>query len=242
MNMRFASLLCVQIGLAFFSTTTLAEEPSYKFTTGWYNTQGAGQSNSHGIDLNLRRSTQDSNAWVAWYQSPEQGLKQPRVGWDSSLPIQNIRIQPSIQAASGGFVGGSLSVETGESWFVGAGIGRTNLKPYTNLNFDPNDAWMASGGWRWSEHHALSMQIVRDNRQNPDQQHVHLIYRAPINQHERITLDVLEKSGLVQNLHTHRYGLSLGYEVSHYFVRVAYDPIINFTPQTMWRLSFGTRF
>ena len=111
--MRLASLLCVQIGLAFFSTTTLAEEPTYKFTTGWYNTQGAGQSNSHGIDLNLRRSTQDSNAWVAWYQSPEQGLKQPRVGWDSSLPIQNIRIQPSIQAASGGFVGGSLSVEAG---------------------------------------------------------------------------------------------------------------------------------
>ena len=242
MRMRVISLLLAQIGLIFLSVTSYAEEPSYKFTTGWYSTQGANQSTSHGIDLNLRRSTQDSNAWVAWYQSPEQGLKQPRLGWDSSLPIRNIRIQPSLQAASGGFVGGSLSVETGESWFVGAGIGRTNLKPYTNLNFDPNDAWMASGGWRLCEHHSLSMQIVRDNRQNPDQQHVHLIYRAPINQNERISLDVLEKSGLVQDLYTRRYGLSVGYEVSHYFVRVAYDPIINFTTQTMWRVSFGAHF
>ena len=241
MKVRVASLLLMQIGF-FYTQATWAQEPVYKFTTGWYSTQGANQSNSHGIDLNLRRSTQDSNSWLAWYQSPEQNLKQPRIGWDSSLPIQHIRIQPSLQAASGGFVGGSLSIETGESWFVGAGLGRTNLKPYTNLNFDPNDAWMASGGWRWSEHHSLSIQIVRDNRQNPDQQHLHLIYRAPINQNERMTLDILEKSGMVQESFTRRYGVSLGYEVSQYFLRVAYDPIINFTPQTMWRVSVGVRF
>ena len=99
MNMRFASLLLMQIGLSIFSATSCAEEPSYKFTTGWYSTQGANQSYSHGVDLNLRRSIQDSNTWMAWYQSPEQGLKQPRLGWDSSLPIRNIRIQPSLQAA-----------------------------------------------------------------------------------------------------------------------------------------------
>jgi hypothetical protein len=35
MNMRFASLLCVQIGLAFFLITFLTEEPTYKFTAGF---------------------------------------------------------------------------------------------------------------------------------------------------------------------------------------------------------------
>jgi hypothetical protein len=242
MPYRLALLLCVPIFYFSFVVKSWAQEPSYKFTTGWYSTQGANQASSHGLDLNLRRSTDNSNAWVAGYRSPDQHLLQPRMGWDSSVPFSMVRIQPSLQAASGGFVGGSLSMEMGEHWFVGAGLGRTNLRPYTNLNFDPNDAWMASAGWRWNENHSLSMQVVRDNRQNPDQQHVHAIYRFPIHANERITLDLLQKSGLVQDLYTRRYGLSVGYDISHYFMHVSYDPIINFTPQTMWRLSAGIRF
>ena len=42
--------------------------------------------------------------------------------------------------ASGGFWGGRVGTEYGNTFFVGAGIGRTNLRNYFNLNFDPNEA------------------------------------------------------------------------------------------------------
>ena len=53
------------------------------------------------------------------------------------------------------------------------GAGRTNLRNYANLNFDPNDAWMLSGGYRWADNYSLALQVVPDNRLNPDQQNTH---------------------------------------------------------------------
>ena len=216
--------------------------PEYKLTTGVYVLSGGGLPNSHGLDMNLRRTSDAGNVWVAWYRSPEQDVSQPRLGWDNSYGVSSWRIQPSVQMASSGFWGGSLGVETGDSWYVGAGFGRTNLHPYTNLNFDPNDAWMASAGYRWSSVQSLGFQVVRDNRQNPDQQHVHAVYRMGMLNGQRLTVDVLFKSGLVEEQFTRRTGLSVTYDWPQFFTRVAYDPIINFTPQTMWRLSVGTRF
>ena len=219
-----------------------AEETAYKFTTGLYALSGAGLSNSHGLDLNVRQSSSLGNIWGAWYRSPEVQVSQPRMGWDQSFDMSSWRVIPSVQAASGGFLGGSLSVETGDKFFAGAGLGRTNLHPYVNLNFDPNDAWMASVGYRWSSVHSLSLQVVHDNRLNPEQQHVHMIYRIPMPEGERLTVDMLFKSGLVEGRMVHRSGLSLTYDFAHFFTRIAYDPVINFTPQTMWRLSVGQRF
>ena len=219
-----------------------AEETAYKFTTGLYALSGAGLPNSHGLDFNVRQSSSLGNIWGAWYRSPEIQVSQPRMGWDQSFDMSRWRVIPSVQAASGGFWGGSLSVETGDKFFAGAGLGRTNLHPYVNLNFDPNDAWMASVGYRWSSVHSLSLQVVHDNRLNPDQQHVHMIYRTPMPEGERLTVDMLYKSGLVDGRMVHRSGLSLTYDFAHFFTRIAYDPVINFTPQTMWRLSVGQRF
>ena len=88
-----------------------------------------------------------------------------------------------------------MSLEAGDTWFAGLGAGRTNLRNYANLNFDPNDAWMLSGGYRWADNHSLALQVVRDNRLNPDQQNVHLVYRTPINGSDRLTLDLLKKRG-----------------------------------------------
>ena len=214
---------------------------SYKLTTGVYALTGVG-SPSHGLDVNLRRATDKGDLWVAWYRSPEQDVSQPRVGWDTTYQAAAWRVMPSVQAASSGFWGGSLSLETGETWFAGVGLGRTNLRAYTNLNFDPNDAWMASAGYRWSSIQSLSFQVVHDNRENPDQQHVHALYRTGLSSGQRLTLDVLFKSGLVNDQFTRRTGLSVTYDWPQFFTRVAYDPIINFTPQTMWRVSVGTRF
>ncbi len=234
------------IGLVLLSLSTCsaqaAEETAYKFTTGLYALSGGGLSNSHGLDINVRQSSELGNIWAAWYRSPEQEVSQPRIGWDKSFEASHWRVMPSVQTASGGFIGGSLSVETGDAFFAGAGLGRTNLHPYVNLNFDPNDAWMASVGYRWSSLQSVSVQVVRDNRKNPDQQHLHLLYRTPMPEGERLTVDVLFKSGLVEDRMVHRTGLSLTYDFAQFFTRIAYDPVINFTPQTMWRVSLGQRF
>lgn len=239
-----ASKVCAVLWLVFILTGRLAcaDEPAYKFTTGLYALSGGSLPNSHGLDVNVRQSTELGNVWGAWYRSAEQQVSQPRVGWDRSFDMAAWRFMPSLQAASGGFWGGSLAVETGNTLFAGVGLGRTNLHPYVNLNFDPNDAWMASMGYRWSSHHSLAVQVVRDNRQNPDQQHLHLVYRTPLSEAQRLTVDVLFKQGLVDNQMVHKTGIGLTYDFPKFFTRLAYDPVINFTPQTMWRVSVGHRY
>ncbi|WP_397441144.1 hypothetical protein [Polaromonas sp. UC242_47] len=215
---------------------------SYKFTTGLYRQTGGGLPPGQGLDVNLRASSDFGNAWVGRFRSPALDVSQTRAGWDRTFRLGPVRFIPSIQLASGGFWGGSASLEAGSTWFAGLGLGRTNLRNYVNLNFDPNDAWMLSGGYRWSDSHSLALQMVRDNRLNPDQQHVHLVYRMPMANDQRLTLDLLSKRGLVEGVPIHRMGLSVSYDWPTYFVHLAWDPKVNFTPQDMLRLSAGMRF
>ena len=48
-------------------------------------------------------------------------------------------VVPSVQAATHRFVGATIYGEVGRSFFGIGGMGRTNLRPYWNLGFDPND-------------------------------------------------------------------------------------------------------
>lgn len=235
------------VGMALAGAAQAADEPadqgpSFKLTTGLYQLSGGGLPRGPALDLNLRQTSGLGNVWLGWFRSPVLDVSQPRAGWDRSFTLGPVRFLPSLQVASGGFWGGSAAIETGEHWFAGVGLGRTNLRNYVNLNFDPNDAWMLSGGYRWDDGRSASLQLVRDNRLNPDQQHVHLVYRTPVAGDQRLTLDLLSKTGLVAGVPIRRLGLSVGYDWPRYFVRVAYDPKVNFTAQDMWRLSAGARF
>ena len=217
----------------------------FKLTGGVYQLSGGGMPAGPGLDFNLRASgglVGSSDVWVGLYRSPVQAVKQYRAGWDNTFKFGAVRFMPSVQIASGGFVGGSTYLEAGSSWFAGTGIGRTNLRPYTNLNFDPNDSYTLAGGYRWGDNHSLTLQTVRDNRLNPDQQHVHVVYRTPVDGDNRLTLDLLVKKGLVAGVPIQRLGLSVGYDWPRFFVRLAVDPLVNFTTQDMVRLSLGTRF
>ena len=236
-----AALLLSPIAVA-HAAEEAVQPISYKFTAGHYQLSGGGLPAAAGLDVNLRATGRFGNAWLGWYGAPSQDVKQVRAGWDSSYALGPVRLMPSLQIASGGFVGGSVSLEAGDIWFVGVGAGRTNLRNYANLNFDPNDAWMLSGGYRWADNRSLALQVVRDNRLNPDQQNVHVVYRTPVNVNHRLTLDLLQKKGLVDGVSISRFGLSVGYDWPSYFVRVAWDPQVNFTAQDMLRLSVGTRF
>ncbi|MBC7604020.1 MAG: hypothetical protein H7255_15345 [Ramlibacter sp.] len=192
--------------------------------------------------MNLRHSSDFGNVWIGEYHSGDQGISQWRTGWDRTFKLDGVRIQPSVQAAQGGFWGGSIYAETGDEWFAGAGLGRTNLRPYVNLNFDPNDAWTLSGGRRFGDGQVPTLLLVGDNRQNPDERHLHLVYRTPLPEGRRLTVDLLAKRGLVAGSLIHKAGLSVGYDWPASFVRIAHDPKANFTPQNMWRVSGGVRF
>jgi hypothetical protein len=236
--MRRAITAALFVGLA--QAAVADEPPSFKFTTGVYSFSGGGLPASTSLDLNLRASGDFGNAWVGWFRWPHEHFTQTRAGWDRTFDFGVVRIQPSVQAASGGFWGGSLYAETGDSWFAGAGIGRTNLRPYVNLNFDPNDAWTLAGGYRW-DGRLLSATLVGDNRQNPDQRHFHVQYRTPLDGN-RFLVDLLVKRGIVDGQMIHRAGVTIGYDWPRFFVRAAWDPKVNFTSQDMLRVQAGARF
>ncbi len=211
---------------------------SYKFTVGSYKFS----SGANAIDINLRQTSTLGNIWIGYYESKDRDEHQGRAGWDRTFDFENVRFSPSLQIASQGFAALSASVETGQSWFVGAGIGRTNLRPYWNLNFDPNDSYTLSSGIRYENGESFSLMWVRDNRQNPDQRHLHMLYRTPRPGGERLTFDVLYKKGIVDDVLLDRWGLSVAYDWPKFFVHVAYDPIVNFTSDNMWRVAIGSRF
>ncbi len=215
----------------------------FKFTTGIYQVApGGGFDGGTDLDINLRYSRDKQNAWIGWFRSPVLGFNQWRAGWDNRIPVGPVILVPSLQVASGGFVGGSGALEVGRTWFGGAGLGRTNLRTYANLNFDPNDAWFVYGGYRYGEGRSIQLQLIRDNRENPDQQHLHLLWRHVRDDGERWTVDLLFKQGTVEERYIRRLGLSVGYDWARWFARVAWDPLVNFTPQDMLRLSVGRRF
>jgi hypothetical protein len=216
--------------------------PAFKLTTGLYQYSGAGEQNGQASDTNLRHTSGLGNVWVGHYVSWAHELTQDRVGWDRTFASENFRVTPSLQLATGGAWNSSAGVETGEDWFIGAGFGRTNLRDSVSLNFDPNDSYSVSGGYRWQEAATLSFLLVRDNRLHPDQQHLHLIYRTSLADAHRLTLDVLLKSGLVDDEKIERTGLSLTYDWPRWFVRMTYDPRANFSSQDLLRLVTGVRF
>ena len=215
-----------------------AAQPAYKLTLGRYHAGASGNS----TDLNLRRSLGPGNVWLGLFDAPAQGERQWRLGGDASINAAAWRWMPAAQIASHRYAAASLGVETGETWFVGAGFGRTNLRPNTNLNFDPNDSYSLAAGLREAGGASYQAQWVRDNRQNPDQRHLHLVYRQPLAGAQRLTIDLLHKQGLVDDAMIRRWGLSLAYDWPAFFVRIARDPNVNFTADTMWRVSAGTRF
>ena len=217
------------------------DELPWKFTTGVYALSGGGQPRATALDLNLRRSGDFGNAWVGWYTQTAGGPTQSRAGWDRFFDLGPVRVQPSVQLASGGFRGGSVYVETGETWFAGIGAGRTNLRPYVNLNFDPNDMVMLAAGRR-SGHQQVQLLLVADNRENPDQRHLHLNWRTEPRDGERLTLDLLAKRGDVEGERIRRLGASITYDWPRWSLRAAWDPKVNFTPQDMLRLSVAARF
>ena len=230
-------LLCgaaVMLGTA--GAAEANSEFPWKLTVGEYS-----YANYAGTDLNLRWRVEDTSAWVGAYTDQAFGT-QVRTGADTSWNIGSyLQIQPSIQAASMGFLGGSLNVQAGASWYALAGFGRTDARPYFNLNFDPNDALTFGAG-----HHAESgvnylAFVVADDRFHTGQRDWHANVQIPFGD-SHATLDLLRKSGLSDAGPITGWGFSANWDWPKWFLRLAYDPHQNFSAQDAWRLASGLRF
>ena len=208
----------------------------WKLTVGEYS-----YSTYLGTDVNLRWRMQDTSAWAGIYSDRVFGT-QARAGADTSIEIAKyIQVQPSLQFATMGFIGGSVSVVAGDTSYAIIGIGRTNTRPYFNLNFDPNDAVTIGAGHRAESGAAYSLFVVADDRLHTGQRDWHLNARFPFGT-SHATLDLLRKSGLSDAGPITGWGFSGNWDWPAWFLRLAYDPYQNFSAQNAWRLAAGVRF
>ena len=246
----FASKLTAAIVLAITFTTVMSAEPEddrwvFKLTPSVYRNS----SQASASDVNLRGSLGTNVAWIGHYQqgqsSDNSEFKQTRVGYEYSLTTPFGQLTPSVQAASKGFYGGSLTAQIGSQDLYGIlGFGRTNLKPYYNLNFDPNDAITLGAGIRLPNKALLSFFVVRDDRLSTGQNVKHAVWRQNINDYQRITIDSAYKQGREDSQSDIVKGrmLSLGFDHRQYFVKIARDQKVNFSSNDQTRISAGVRF
>ena len=253
-NRRSLRLLALSWGLFGAVSTAMAADPGaadasaageFKLTLGRYRLASDG-TNTNGNDLNLRWRRDGRTLWLGAYQDGVVA-RQWRVGYDDQFSLRDdaawpVQLLPSLQAASGGFVGGSLALQVGTPYFAQFGIGRTNLRPYANLNFDPNDALTVVLGWQGNGGRQVSVSVIADDRLGTGQQHHHLTLRWPLPNLPRLTADLLHKQGLGDGGPVNTWGWSLGLDGAVWFARLAHDPKQNFSTQDAWRVSGGRRF
>jgi hypothetical protein len=208
----------------------------WKLTVGEY-----AYTDYYGTDLNLRWRVEDTSAWVGAYSDPRFGA-QTRAGADTSIDLgRYLQVQPSLQVASRGFVGGNVNLQAGASWFGIVGIGRTDAKPYFNLNFDPNDALTFGVGHQGADGLNYVLFVVADDRFHTQQRDWHANVQIPFGT-SHATLDLLRKSGLSDAGPITAWGFSANWDWPAWFLRIAYDPYQNFSAQSAWRLATGVRF
>ncbi len=221
------------------ANTNSAEDPiSFKLTPAWYRSDDGGRAG----DINLRANVDNQTAWVGYYRD-KTGFAQTRAGYENKLEGGWLRTVLSAQVAGGGFIGGSITSEVGGDTFGIIGFGRTNLRDYYNLNFDPNDAITLGIGSRAVDDTEITFFHLWDDRLHTQQRVTHAIVRRKFSHDQRLTLDVSRKSGLTTDENFVRgYAATLTYDFSSYFLRVARDQYVNFSPTSQFRISLGARF
>jgi len=124
------------------------------------------------------------------------------------------------------------------------GWGRTNLKDYYNLNFDPNDAITLGWGGKWLENSSYSIFTVKDDRLHTGQQITHAVWRLPLHDQARLSLDYAYKRGRAseQDVLVHGSSLAVGVDYKEVFLRITADHKVNFSNDNQTRVALGFRF
>ncbi len=218
---------------------------AWKATLGSYRDS---VTHSNATDMNLRGNTKDTKFWLGYYQDPN-NFTQSRAGVEQSARLASYgQLISSLQLASGGFVGGSITWVGKQDNVDGLspllGLGRTNVKTYYNLNFDPNDSVLWGGTYSQRQLGQLSFYQILDDRLKTGQRVTHLVWRGAMPNAMGLTVDAFARSGAseVGEPKVKGNGLSVTLDLRDYFVRMAYDQRANFTQANIMRLALGFRF
>lgn len=245
-------LMAALLGLGHFA---LAQTPSAQEAGGppseaqpWHYKLSASHYNTHtqtaAQDINLRGSHQDTTWWLAHYRRASE-FEQTRAGWEQNRPFAWGRLNTSLQLATHGFAGGAVTAQLGsESIYALVGWGRTNLKDYYNLNFDPNDAITLGLGGKLAGSSTFALFTVKDDRLHTGQQISHAVLHIPLQDQSRLNLDYAYKRGRASAQDPMVQGKSLAVGLDHkdVFMRVAVDPKVNFSAYKQTRVVIGLRF
>jgi hypothetical protein len=217
----------------------LNEPIDYKLSYSYFHAQSF-----HANDLNLRAGKNDQYLWLADYHESPSHFDQIRSGYERTDRFQFVSLISSLQVASHGFFGGAINAEIGAPAYALIGYGRTNLKPYNNLNFDPNDSFTLGAGYHLNQDSNIALYEVQDNRVVAGQRTTHFIVSQRLPDEQKVVIDVFNKSGPhdTQGQSIRGLGASMTYDIHQYFMRLAYDPKVNFTQQDMTRISLGLHF
>ena len=212
---------------------------TFKLTPSWYATQHE----SNAIDVNLRSNQGQHTIWLGHYTRGNE-FEQTRWGYEYNANFDWGQMVPSLQLATHGFLGGSLNFQVGGANYVLAGLGRTNLKDYYNLTFDPNDAYLIGIGSKAIENHAFNLFAVKDNRLQTGQKVVHGTWRWQKDTQHRWSVDISHKSGRLTPESPYLSGnaISITWDVDKHFVRLAKEQKVNFSDHDQQRISVGLRF
>ena len=228
-------------------------DPSDPLRTGqsvaWKATWGHYRNAEHGVatDLNVRGNTQNTTYWLGLYSGAD-GFSQSRLGIERSTTVRYGRVISSLQMASGGFVGGSVTWMgprgEAEGFAPLLGWGRTNVKPYFNLNFDPNDSVLWGGAYTHRTLGDLTLFQLFDDRLGTGQRVTHLVWRRPFVNEVRLTADVFSRKGASEAGQpvVSGNGLSVAADIQDFFVKMAHDQKANFSHVKETRVSIGVRF
>ena len=218
---------------------------SYKFAPSYYNNNNQQQA----WDMNLRGNYGKHTVWIGHYVQGEDGstekFQQTRAGYENAMSMPFGMLVPSVQVATSGFVGGSLTAQVGSlDQYALIGVGRTNLQTYYNLNFDPNDAITVGYARRLPDRSMLTAYYLWDDRLSTSQEVAHMVWRKWINDTQRLTIDMAVKKGrpAAGEAMVNGHIVSIGLDHDQLFFKLALDQKVNFSDMNQIRAVAGVRF
>jgi hypothetical protein len=216
------------------------ETAAWKLTTTYYSTMNEKAAG----DVNLRGVHGPHTAWIGYYEQPGE-FRQGRVGYEYTVRLPGVQAVIGAQYASQGFFGGGVAAAVGGDVYGLIGVSRTNERPYFNLNFDPNDAWIFGVGARLPNDTSFLAYQVRGEWAAEGQQVTHAVYRTKPTPDVRLGVDLFHKSGPIEGADggtVRTAGASIALDYRAWFARLTWDPKVNFTPNDMVRVAVGVRF
>lgn len=212
---------------------------TFKLTPSYYVTTHT----KDAIDLNLRANYGPHASWLGYYRRDTE-YEQIRTGYEYTATIPFGQLISSLQLASRGFAGGSLNAQIGDSIYTLLGFGRTNMRDYYNLNFDPNDSILFGVGTNLLPKSTLSLFTVKDDRLETGQVITHIIWHMVPNYQQRLSVDLSTKHGRATPYDQYVTGnaIAITYDYRGKFFRLVKDRKVNFTTEDQTRLTVGVRF